>query len=159
MSIPEGYHTVTPGFVVNDAAAAIEFYKKALGAEELLRMRTPDGRVMHAELRIGNSIVFLGDEFPEMGSCISPKALGGSTFTLHLYVEDVDSAYRQALAAGGKSRLEPTNMFWGDRYSQFEDPWGHRWGLATQIEKLTPQEIEKRQAEWMAGMGRKEGAA
>src|SRR5262249_19477473 len=120
-AIPEGFHTVTPGLVVNDGARAIDFYKKAFGAEEIARMTGPDGRsVMHAELKIGNSMIFLGDEMPAMNA-ISPKTLKGSPITLHLYVEDVDAAFKRAVAAGATVEMPVADMFWGDRYGKVTD--------------------------------------
>jgi PhnB protein len=142
--IPEGHHTITPHLVVRGGAEAIAFYKKAFGAEELGRSPGPDGMsIMHAGLKIGDSILFLNDEFPDMG-CRSPQALGGSPITLHLYVKDVDAVFKQAVAAGAQVRMPVTDMFWGDRYGQVTDPFGHVWALATHIEDLTREEIEKR---------------
>jgi PhnB protein len=138
--VPKGYHTVTPSLTVRNAADAIEFYKKALGAEVLMRMDSPDGRVSHAELKIGDSIVFLGDEFPNMGNK-APQSLGGTSGSLYLYVEDVDKTFKQALHAGGKEKMAITDMFWGDRYGQFIDPFGHTWGISTHTQDLTEEEI------------------
>jgi uncharacterized glyoxalase superfamily protein PhnB len=148
---PEGYHTVTPSLVVRDAARAIEFYKKALGAKERMRFDAPDGRVMHAELQIGDSIVMLGDEMPEMGAR-SPQALQGSPVTFYLYFEDLDAAFRRAVDAGGIQKMPPTEMFWGDRMAQFEDPFGHVWNLAQHVKDPTPQEMERGQREFFAQM-------
>jgi len=150
--IPEGFHTITPGLVVRDAARAIDFYKRAFGAEELVRMPGPDGRgVMHAELRIGDSVLFVGDEAPSMGSR-SPQALGGTAVALHLYVEDVDKAFKRAIDAGAQVKMPVADMFWGDRYGKIADPFGHEWGLGTHKEDLTPAEMEKRAKAFFAQM-------
>jgi len=152
--IPDGYRTITPYITVRGAAEAIDFYKRAFGAEEKERMPGPDGKsVMHAELKIGDSILMLSDEFPQMG-CRSPQALGGSTGYLFLYVPDVDSAFKRALDAGAKASMPPADMFWGDRFGKVTDPFGHEWGLATHKEDLTPDEIRKRGAAAMAAMGK-----
>ncbi len=142
--IPEAYHTITPQLTVRDASRAIEFYKRAFGAEEVMRMPAPDGKsIMHAELKIGDSMIFLSDEFPVMG-CRSPQSLGGVAGSLHIYVEDVDAAFARAVAAGAQVRMPVTDMFWGDRYAKIADPFGHEWGVATRKEDLTPDEIRKR---------------
>ncbi len=155
--IPPGFHTITPTLTVRNAAQAIEFYKKALGAEELMRMPSPDGKIMHAELKIGDSIIFLGDEVPNMG-CKSPQTLGGSTGTLYLYVENVDKAFQRAIDAGGKTTMPVADMFWGDRYGQFVDPYGHTWGLGTHKEDLTEQEVEERAKSFFAQMAQRKTA-
>jgi PhnB protein len=143
-AIPEGYHTVTPHLVVRGADRAIDFYKRAFGAEEQFRIAGPDGKsLMHAEIKIGSSIVFLGDESPDMG-CRSPQSLGGSAGSLNLYVEDVDAAFQRAVAAGAQVKMPVTDMFWGDRYGRVLDPFGHEWGLATHKEDVSPGEIAKR---------------
>ena len=152
--IPDGFHTVTPSICVRNASGAIEFYKQALGATELSRMKSPDGRVMHAELRIGDSVIFLSDEYPEMGKTRSPQTLGGTTGALHIYVEDVDSAFRQAVDAGGQPQMPVTDMFWGDRYGTFMDPFGQVWGLATHKEELSPQEIDRRAQDFFSQMSK-----
>jgi PhnB protein len=142
--IPEGYHTVTPHLVVKGASQAIEFYKKAFGAEELCRIPGPDGKsIMHAALRIGDSRLFLVDEYPDMG-CQGPEIGRRNPVTMHLYLEDADSAFNAALAAGAKQVMPPTDMFWGDRFGKLVDPFGHEWSLATHKEDLTPEEIGKR---------------
>ena len=142
--IPQQYHTITPGLVIKGAAKAIEFYKKAFGAEEVLRMSTPDGAgVMHAELKVGDSILFVGDEMPEMGAR-SPQAIGGTPVTLHLYVLDVDAQFKRAVDAGAQVTMPPTDMFWGDRYAKVQDPFGHSWGMATPKEELTSAQIKER---------------
>ncbi len=151
--IPEGFHTITPHLVIRGAAEAIEFYKRALGAQELMRMPSPDGKIMHAELKIGDSILFLADEFPEQGACSrSPQTLGATTVTLMLYVPDVDTAFKRAVDAGAKTAMPVADMFWGDRYGSFTDPYGHTWGIATQKEVLTPIEVERRAKEFFANM-------
>jgi PhnB protein len=156
--IPPGFHTVTPSLIVRNAEQAIEFYKKALGAEERMRMASPDGKIGHAELKIGDSIIFLAEESPAMGTK-SPQSLGGTTSYLYLYVEDVDSAFRRAAAeAGVKTTMPVTDMFWGDRYGQFMDPYSHMWGLSTHTEDLSEQEIEKRAADFYAQMAQRKSA-
>ena len=140
--IPEGLHTVTPHLVCNGAAAAIEFYKQAFGAVEMFRLPTPDGKLAHAMVRIGNSMVMLVDEFPEMCGSSSPKRLGGSPVTIHLSVQDAAAVMRQAEAAGATVKMPVTDMFWGALYGVLEDPYGHSWSVATQVRDLTPQQIE-----------------
>lgn len=150
--IPRGYHSLTPQLTVRGAAQAIEFYKRAFGAEELMRMPGPDGRsIMHAELRIDGSIFFLADEFPDMG-CRSPLSLGGVAGALHLYVKDVDTAFQRAVAAGAQVKMPVTDMFWGDRYGRVVDPFGHEWGLGTRKEDLTPAEMRRRQQTFFSKM-------
>ena len=150
--VPEGYHSVTPYLVVDGAAGAIEFYKKAFGATEVLRMAAPGGRVGHAEIRIGDSLIMLADEHPDMGAR-GPKAFGGSPVTLHLYVADVDAVARQAVAAGAKERRPVKDQFYGDRSGTFEDPYGHVWHIATRKEDLAPEEIRRRAAAAMTQQG------
>ena len=142
--IPEGYHTVTPYLCCKDAAAAIEFYKKAFGATEVMRMEDK-GKVGHAELQIGDSRVMLADEFPEIGF-LSPATVGGSPVMIHLYVEDVDTTANRAVAAGAKVTRPVADQFYGDRGGQFVDPFGHKWYVSTHKEDLTPEEIGKRAA-------------
>jgi PhnB protein len=146
--LPAGHRTVTPHLVVRGAARAIDFYTEALGAQELMRMPAPDGKIMHAELRLGDSNVFLVDEFdePREEGITSPVKLGATTVTVHLYVDDVDAAIQRAAAAGAKVTLPPTDMFWGDRYGRILDPFGHSWSLATHVQDLTPEEIQKNMA-------------
>jgi PhnB protein len=139
--IPEGMHSLTPHIVCNSAAAAIEFYKKAFGAEEMLRMPGPDGKLIHAMIRIGNSMLMLVDEMPGMGAR-SPKLLGGSPVTIHLSVPDAHATMRQAEATGAKITMPVTDMFWGALYGVLEDPFGHSWSVATQVRDLSPQEIQ-----------------
>jgi PhnB protein len=140
--IPPGFHTVTASLIVRNAADAIEFYKKALGAEEIMRMPSPDGKISHAEIKIGDSIVFVTDEFPGMGSQ-SPQTLGGTTAGLYLYVEDVDQAFQRAVDAGGKVSMPVMDMFWGDRFGSFVDPFGQTWSLSTHTMDMSPAEIEE----------------
>ena len=142
--IPEGFHTITPHLVVKGATQAIEFYKKAFGAEEIVRMPGPDGQsVMHAELKIGDSRLWLVDEFPAMGS-LGLRGVGGKPVTIHLYVEDADAIFNQAVAAGAEVRMAMQDAFWGDRYGLIVDPFGHKWSLATHKEDLTPEDLAKR---------------
>jgi PhnB protein len=143
LPIPKGYHVVTPSIVVRGAAEAIEFYKKAFGAKELNRMPGPDGKLLHAEIRIGDSIVMLNDEFPQMGAT-SPLSLNGRSSSLMIYTRDVDALFNQAIAAGAKVSMPLSDMFWGDRYGRVADPFGHDWQLATHKEDLTPKEMAKR---------------
>ena len=148
--IPDGYHAVTPYLTVRDGAQVIEFYKRAFGAKEIMRMPGPDGKsIMHAEVQIGDSIVMLSAEQPGMG-CRAPSSVGGPTSYLYIYVPDVDAAFKQAVGAGAKVLMPLADMFWGDRYGQVEDPSGHRWGLATHKEDLSPAEIAKRQKQFLA---------
>ncbi len=153
--IPKGYHTITPSLTVRNAAQAIDFYKKALGAEVLVRMDNPDGKVGHAELKIGDSVLFLGDEMPGMGNK-APQTLGGTTGGMFLYVEDVDRSYATALAAGGKTVMPVTDMFWGDRYGTFLDPFGHTWGIATHTQDMTAEEIEEGAKQFHAEMAQQQ---
>src|SRR5437867_5578197 len=141
--IPDGFHTVTPALTVRGAAQAIEFYKKAFGAEEVERITGPDGRVAHAEIRIGDSILMLGDEAPQWGS-LSPQSLNGTPTSFYLYVKDVDAAFKRAVDAGAQVKMPVDNMFWGDRHGSVADPFGHVWSIATRKEDLTSAEIEKR---------------
>lgn len=138
--IPDGMHTVTPHLVCAGAADAIEFYKKAFGATELMRVPGPQGRLMHAHIRIGDSSVMLVDEFPEWGS-FGPKSLKGSSVTIHLYVENADASFERALAAGATVRMPLENTFWGDRYGVVTDPLGHNWSIATHIRDVSHDEL------------------
>ncbi len=151
--IPAGYRSVTPYLTVRDGARAIDFYKDALGAVEKVRMIGPDGRsVMHAELKIGDSIVMLSDEFPGMSTCRSPQSLGGTTVSLFLYVRDVDAAFKRASNSGCKVLMELTDMFWGDRFGKLEDPFGNQWSMATHTENVSPKELGRRAQAAMAQM-------
>jgi uncharacterized glyoxalase superfamily protein PhnB len=148
--VPEGLHTVTPHLTVRDGVDLIEFYKKAFGAREIRRSVTPDGKsLLHADLQIGDSRIFLNDEFPEMGAS-SPLGLACTPVTIHLYVEDVDSLYDQAVAAGAKVVMPLADQFWGDRYGVVQDPSGHRWALASHVRDMSPQQM-KEAAEAMFG--------
>ena len=146
MPVPPNYHTVTPYLVCRNAADAIEFYKKAFGARERVRMPSPDGRLAHAEVQIGDSMLMLGDEMPEMGAT-APPTIGGTAVAIFLYVRDVDKAFAQATAAGATVEMPPTNMFWGDRYCKLADPFGHKWSMATHIEDVSAKEMGRRAAE------------
>jgi PhnB protein len=142
--VPDGYHTVTPHLVVRGATRAIDFYKRAFGAEELGRMPGPDGKsIVHAEIKIGDSILFLADEFPDMGAR-SPQQLGGTPCVINLYVEDVDAVFNRAVAAGAQASMPPADMFWGDRYGKLTDPFGHEWSVATHQEDVPPEEMTRR---------------
>ncbi len=156
-AIPKGFHTVTPYLVVRDAARAIDFYKQAFGAEELSRIDGPQGKVVHAELKIGDSIIMLSDEMPG-ASCRSPQSLGGTPITVFLYVKDVDDVFQKAVSAGAKVDMPVMDMFWGDRYGQVTDPFGHSWSLATHKEDVEPEELSKRAEAAMAKMSRPEAS-
>ena len=153
--IPQGSHSITAGLVVKDARKAIEFYKTAFGATLLDSMDWPDGRgVMHAELKIGDSKFYLGEEVPEMGA-VSPQTLGGSAVSINLYVEDCDAIFKRATSAGARAEMPLTDMFWGDRYGKLVDPFGHKWGIATHKEDVSKSEMQRRAKEWMAQTSRK----
>jgi uncharacterized glyoxalase superfamily protein PhnB len=141
--IPEGFHTLTPHIIVNDAAKAIDFYKKAFSAEEVLRLPGPGGKIMHAEIKIGDSPVMIAEEYPDMG-VRSPLAIGGSAVTLNLYVPDVDKVFNQAVSAGATAAMPVADQFWGDRYGKLTDPFGHHWSVATHTEDLTAEQIAER---------------
>jgi len=143
--VPDGYHTATPYLTIRGAAAAIDFYKRAFGAQELFRMPTPDGKIMHAEITIGDSHIMLADE-SSTGETKSPQTLNGSTTGIFLYLNDVDAAFKQAVKAGAKETMPLQNMFWGDRFGKLTDPFGHRWMLATHVEDVSPAEMEERMA-------------
>ena len=149
--IPEGHHCVTPYLAVDDASAAIEFYKRAFGATERMRLSAPGGKIGHAELEIGDSLIMLSDPFPQ-ATARPPKELGGTTCGVFLYVEDVDSAFQRAVDAGAKVAMAPADMFWGDRFGSLTDPFGHNWSLATHKEDLTEEEIAHRGQAAMAAM-------
>jgi len=148
--IPDGYPQVTPYLCVDGAKAAIEFYSKVLGATERMHMPGPDGKIGHAELELGDSLIMLADEFPEMG-VRGPKAVGGTPVMIMIYVEDADAVFDAAVAAGATVLRPVENQFYGDRTGQFEDPFGHRWSVATHVEDVPPDEMEKRAAEAMSG--------
>ena len=139
-AVPDGIHTITPHLVCAGAADAIEFYKRAFGAVEQMRLPAPGGGIMHAALKIGDSMLMLVDEMPAWGS-LGPKALKGSPVTVHLSVPDVDATLARAVAAGAKVTMPVADMFWGDRYGQLEDPFGHKWSVATHVRDLTPEQI------------------
>jgi PhnB protein len=141
--IPDGYHTATPYLTVRDAAKAIDFYKRAFDATEVHRMDSPDGKIAHAELRIGDSVIMLADEMPG-SETRSPQSLGGTTGGVFLYVKDVDDIFHKATTAGAKATAQPADMFWGDRYGKVIDPYGHSWSLATHKEDVAPAELKKR---------------
>jgi PhnB protein len=149
-------HSLTLSLTIKDGARAIDFYKKAFGAEEVMRMPGPDGKgIMHAELKIGDSVLFLNDEFPEMGGK-SPQTLGGFTGSIYLMVEDVDSVFKTAVDAGGTSEMAVEDMFWGDRMGSLIDPFGHHWSIATHKEDVSREELEKRTKEFYTQMAAKE---
>jgi PhnB protein len=150
--IPEGYHSVTPYLAVEDASRAIEFYKDAFGAEEVVRMPGPDGSVAHAELQIGDSKLMLSDPFPQ-SNVRPPSERGGPTASIFMYVEDADATFEQAQEAGATVVAELQNMFWGDRFGTLADPFGHVWSVATRVEDLSEEEIAERSKAAMAEMG------
>jgi|ERR671923_406423 PhnB protein len=150
--IPEGYHTVSPYLAVESAAEAIEFYKKAFGAKERVRMDAPGGGIAHAEVEIGDSVVMLSDPFPQ-ASTRPPKELGGTSASVMMYVEDVDAVVKQAVDAGATVLMEVADQFWGDRFGTIQDPFGHSWSISTHVEDLTPEEIAERGKAAMAEMG------
>ncbi len=148
--IPEGYHSVTPYLIIKGAAGAIEFYKKAFGATELFRMAGPDGKIGHAEIKIGDSPIMLSDEWPEM-KYVGPKSLGGSPVSILLYVNDVDAVFKQAIAAGAKEDKPVEDKFYGDRSGSLTDPFGHIWHVSTHKEDVSPEEMERRSKKASAG--------
>ena len=143
--IPDGYHSITPYLIVADGAGAIAFYQQAFEAKVRMRLPRPDGRIAHAELRIGDSLIMLADEAPQMGA-LAPSTVGGTPVSLHLYIEDVDAVVARAVAAGGKLRHPVEDKFYGDRLGTIEDPFGHRWHISTHIEEVAPEEIGRRAA-------------
>jgi PhnB protein len=149
-AIPEGYPRVMPYLIVDGGGAAIDFYTSVLGAKERMRMGGPDDRVGHAELEIGNSVVMLADEHPEIGA-LGPRSVGGTPVSLHVYVEDVDGVFARAIEAGAKELTPLEDKFYGDRLGSFEDPFGHHWNVASHIEDISPEEMEKRAAEAAGG--------
>jgi PhnB protein len=151
LPVPKGYHTVTAYLTVPDGAAALAFYAKAFGAKETVRMPGPGGKLMHAELRIGDSLVMLSDEFPQ-GGTKSPRTLGGATGSIFMYVPNVDAAFKRAVEAGCQVEMPLTDMFWGDRFGKLTDPFGHHWGLATHTEDVSPAEMQRRAGPAMAQM-------
>ena len=143
-AVPTGFHTLTPHLVVRNAAEALEFYKEALGAEVLNVAKMPDGRIMHAALRIGDSMLMLNDEMPEHGA-LSPLANNGSGVTIHIYTEDADDAFNRAVSAGAQVRMPLMDQFWGDRYGVVSDPYGHQWSIASHVKDVSPEELQKAQ--------------
>jgi PhnB protein len=141
--IPTGFHSVQPYLVVNDAAREIDFYQRAFGAKENFRMAGPDGKIGHAEIKIGDSIIMLADEMPQSGTR-SPRSLGGTTCGIFVYVPDVDATFKQAVSAGAKQDQPVQDQFWGDRYGRLTDPFGHSWSVATHKEDVSPEELKKR---------------
>jgi PhnB protein len=151
-AIPQGYSTATPYLIVKGAADAIDFYKRAFGATEQFRMADPGGGVAHAEIKIGNSVIMLSDEYPSMGHR-GPRSLGGSPVGIMLYVEDVDSVFKRAIEAGAKSQREVVNQFYGDRSGTLEDPFGHVWTISTHVEDVAPDEMKRRAEKAFKSMG------
>ena len=149
--VPEGYHTITPSLSIDGAADAIDFYKRAFGAKERVRMDAPDGKIGHAELEIGDSLVMLADPFPQ-ATAKPPTELGGTAVGLFLYVEDVDALHKRATDAGATSTMEPEDQFWGDRFASVVDPYGHHWQIATHKEDVSEEELQRRSQEAMAAM-------
>jgi len=152
---PKGFHTVTPSLFVRNARQAIDFYKKALGAEETVCMTGPDGKINHAELRIGDSVIFLSEENPAWGTK-SPQSLGGVTGALYLYIEDVDKGFQRALDAGGQQHMPVTDMFWGDRMGSFSDPFGQHWTLATHTRDVSIEEMKEGEKKFYAQMAQQQ---
>lgn len=150
-AVPEGFHTLTPHLTVRNAAEAVAFYQKAFGAEVQGIARMPDGKVMHAALRIGNSMLMLNDEMPEFGA-LSPLSLGGCACTIHIYTDGVDAAFDRAVSAGAKVKMPLADQFWGDRYALVEDPYGYKWSLAAHVKEMSPEEMQRAQDEAMAQM-------
>jgi PhnB protein len=157
-AVPEGYHSVTPHLVIKGADKAIEFYQKAFGATVKGGVHhTPDGKVMHAELKIGDSAVMLADEFPGMSDAQSPQTLGGTTTTLMIYTDNVDQLFDRAVKAGATATMPLANQFWGDRYGHVKDPFGHSWALGQHIEDVAPEEMERRGREAFSQMSKAAG--
>ena len=150
--IPDNYPRVTAYLAIDGAGDAIEFYKKIFGAQERFRMPGPDGRIGHAEIQLGDSVIMMADAFPEMG-VVDPKKLGGTPVTLTVYVEDVDKTFKDAIKAGAKETQAVEDKFYGDRAGQFDDPWGHRWNVMSHVEDVSPEEMEKRAAAFTAQQG------
>jgi PhnB protein len=148
--IPDGYHTVSPYLAVEDAARAIEYYTRAFGAKELMRMDAPGGKIGHAELELGDSRILLSDPFPQ-ASTQPPTALGGTSASMFLYVEDVDAVVKRAVDAGASVTMEVADQFWGDRFGTITDPFGHVWSIATHVEDVPPEEMAERAKAAMAG--------
>jgi PhnB protein len=149
--VPEGYHTLTPYLAVDDASEAIEYYKEAFGAKERVRMDTPDGKIGHAELEIGDALLMLSDPFPQ-ASTKPPKEIGGTSASVFMYVEDVDAVVKKAVDAGASVTMEVADQFWGDRFGTITDPFGHVWSIATHVEDVPPEEMAERAKTAMAAM-------
>jgi PhnB protein len=149
--IPEGYHTLTPFLTVRNAERAIEFYKQAFGAQERGVAKGPDGKVMHAEVKIGDSVIMLSDEYPEFGS-LSPQSIGGSPMGLHIYIENVDAAFDRAVKAGAQVEMPVADQFWGDRYGKLKDPFGHKWSIATHVKDMSADEMKRSMDDAMSKM-------
>ena len=149
--IPPGFRSVTPYLTLNNASRALDFYKRAFGAQEVMRMDAPGGKIAHAEIKIGDSLIMLADEMPG-GGCQSPQSLGGTTAGIFLYVDNVDTIFNQAVSAGAQAESQPADMFWGDRYGRLKDPFGHSWSVATHVEDIAPAEMAKRMKDAMAKM-------
>ena len=156
--IPQGFRSVTPYLTLNDAARALDFYKRAFGAQEVMRMDAPGGKIGHAEIKIGESMIMLADEMPSSGTR-SPQSLGGTTAGIFLYVENADTVFNQAVSAGAKVEAPLADMFWGDRYGRLRDPFGHSWSVATHKEDVAPAEMSKRMQEAVAKMGQQTKSA
>ena len=150
-AVPAGFHTLTPHLTVRDADKALEFYKNALDADVLNVARMPDGKVMHAALRIGDSMLMLNEEMPEFGA-LSPLSNGGAGVTIHIYTENVDAAFDRAISAGANVTMPLMDQFWGDRYGMVADPFGHKWSIATHVKDMSPEEMQQAQDEAMANM-------
>ena len=148
--IPEGYHTLTPYLAIDGAAEAIEYYKKAFGAIERARMLAPDGKIGHAELEIGDSLLMVSDTFPQ-ATTRPPKELGGTTTSVFMYAEDVDAVVQRAVDAGATVTMEVADQFWGDRFGSIQDPFGHSWSIATHVEDVSPEEMHRRMAAMKPG--------
>jgi uncharacterized glyoxalase superfamily protein PhnB len=152
--IPDGFHSITPSIVVSNAREAIDFYKKAFNANEIYSFPTPDGKILHAMIQIGDSFVMMSDEFPAMG-LKSPSTIGGTAVTLHLYVEDADNIYKQAVDAGAVTTMPIMDAFWGDRFGTVMDPYGHSWAIATHKIDMTPEGLRKAGEEYFANLAKK----
>jgi len=149
--IPEDYHTLTPFLTVRNAERAIEFYKQAFGAQERGVAKGPDGKVMHAEVKIGDSVIMLSDEYPEFGA-LSPQSVGGSPMGLHIYIENVDAAFDRAVKAGAQVEMPVADQFWGDRYGKLKDPFGHKWSIATHVKDMSADEMKHSMDDAMSKM-------
>jgi PhnB protein len=156
--VPQGYHTATPYLTIKNAARALDFYKKAFGAQEVARMDAPDGKVAHAEIKVGDSMIMIAEETPGSGNR-SPESLGGTTASIFLYVDNADAIFEKAVSAGAQVETALADMFWGDRYGKLKDPFGHSWSVATHKEDVAPAEMEKRMQDAMAKQAQRTQAA